>query len=228
LQVTATIIAGESSIRKYPEGAATLETISKAGLSLLKWRASADYRKELKALRNVFGVCALIFTGLFILIGSDSSSKALAAMTIIFSILWMAMFFGSAYRESIKAFLSSAAFFGALPWLMLYVDYFQPYKNDHINEINSIYKLGGIIINSPLEVTIYTSFFMFVAFGIGAIMWILFLSLIASSFLCLIGIASIISRRALVFSPRLAYNLALIYCYIIGPTLIGLESKGII
>lgn len=61
LQITTGIVAGEAAIRKTPEGVATLEKLSKAGLFFLQWRAFSSYKQELVGLQRMFGIVAIIF-----------------------------------------------------------------------------------------------------------------------------------------------------------------------
>ncbi len=72
-QIISGLVAGVSTIRGTPEGAKSIDILSKGGLFFLKWRAYADYKKELKGVRNTFGILTLVFTAVLYFIGIEFS-----------------------------------------------------------------------------------------------------------------------------------------------------------
>ncbi|MGB2248234.1 MAG: hypothetical protein ACPH3N_11215, partial [Alcanivorax sediminis] len=61
-----------------------------------------------------------------------------------------------------------------------------------------------------------------------AIFSLIMFSMVPLFFLFLMVLLSFTSRSALKVQPKTARNLALLYCFILGPVLMALESKGVI
>ena len=228
LQMFSGLVAGESSIRKYPEGAQALNKLSKSGLFFLRWRAYSCYKKDLKHLRNIFGICLLIFGGLLILLEPTKEPSLFNAIPGMFLILWLTMQFGTDFKKSVGEQLYFAGLLIIAPWLMLGADYLTDFQFNQLRFMASPFKVFGL-----LELGTYQIAFVLSILGgaIGlfmALFTIVFFSMVPLFFLFLITLLSIFSRRALKVPPKTAYNIAISYCFIIGPILIALESRGII
>ncbi|MDD5335352.1 MAG: hypothetical protein PHS32_16590 [Rhodoferax sp.] len=128
LQIVTGIVAGEAAIRKTPEGAATLQTLSKAGFFFLRWRAYADYKKELLGLQRLFGIAAIIFSVMFFGLGKTVAGTPFAILPGLFIFLWMAVQFGTNFRKSVREQLFMAAIMVIGPWGIYLLDYLTDFQ----------------------------------------------------------------------------------------------------
>lgn len=228
LQILSGLVAGESAIRKYPEGQEALNKLSHSGLFFLQWRAYADYKKDLKYLRNIFGIMALIFGTLFLLLGSSKEPTLFNAIPGLFIVLWLTMQFGTDFKKSIKEQLSIVGLLVIGPWLVLAIDYMTNFQFDHLRLMASPFNAFGIQSLATYQIAIVLSLLGGVAGFFMAIFSIIVFSMVPLFFLFLIVLLSIASKWALNIKPRKAYYIAIVYCYIVGPVLMALESKGFI
>ena len=227
-QILSGFVAGESSIRKYPEGSMALEKLSKSGLFFLHWRAFASYKQDLKHLRNIFGICLLIFGSMLVLIGPSKEPSLFNAIPGIFLILWLTMQFGTNFKKSVSEQLSMVGIMVIGPWLILGLDYMTDFQFNQLRLIASPLKVFGLLELGNYQLALALSL-LFAACGlIMAIFSILVFSIVPLFFLFVISTMSILSRKALALNPKTAYNVAIAYCFILGPILIALESKGVI
>lgn len=228
LQMLAGFVAGESAIRKYPEGNVALETLSKSGLFFLKWRAYASYKQDLTHLRNIFGICLLIFGAMLLMFGPSKEPSLLDAIPGIFLILWLTMQFGTNFKKSVSEQFSMVGILVIGPWLILGLDYLTEFQFNQLRLMASPLEILGFLELSNYELAIALSVLLGACGLFMAIFSILVFSIVPLFFLFVISTMSLISRRALEVKPKTAYNFAISYCFVIGPILIGLESKGVI
>lgn len=228
LQIITGVVAGEAAIRKTSEGAATLQTLSRAGFFFLRWRAFADYKQELLGLQRIFAIAAIIFTIMVFVLGKAVISTPFAILPVLFIFLWITMKFGTDFRKSVREQLSTSAILIIGPWVIYLLDYFTDFKFNQIRELARPFAHFGVLQLPDLLITAMLS-------GIGLVGGLLMsgfaivvFSIVPLFFLFLMVGSSTISRRALAISPKSAYNMAALYFFLVGPVLIALESKGII
>lgn len=227
-QILAGLVAGEATIRSTPQGAKSIDVLSKSGLFFLKWRAYADYKKELKGLRNTFGILAIVFTAILFLWGPTERGSFFNAIPGFFLILWMTMQFGTNFKKSIKEQIQIVGLFVIGPWLILGLDYLTEFQFNQLRLIASPFNTFGIQSLDTYQIAIYLSL-VGVSMGLLiSISTIFLLSIIPLFLLFLMVSLSKLSRAVLYIQPRTAKNFAFLYCYIVGPVLMALESKGII
>lgn len=228
LQILSGLVAGESAIRKYPEGQEVLDKLSRSGLFFLQWRAYADYKKDLKYLRNIFGIMALIFVALFFLVGPSQEPTLFNALPGLFIILWLTMQFGTNFKKSVKEQLSIVGLLVIGPWLILGMDYMTNFQFNLLRLMASSFNGLGIQSLSTYQVAIVLSLLGGVAGVFMAIFSIIVFSIVPLFFLFLIVLLSFSSNIALNINPKKSYYIAIVYCFIVGPALMAIESKGII
>lgn len=228
LQIVTGIVAGDAAIRKTPEGASTLQTLSKAGCFFLKWRAFADYKKELFGLQRIFAVAAIIFTVMFFALGKMVINTPLSILPALFMFLWMAMKFGTDFRKSVRDQLFMAAIMVIGPWAIYLLDYLTDFQFHQIRLIVKPLASFGVLQLPDLLITAMLSGIGLVGGLLMACFAIIVFSIIPLFFLFLMAGSSTISRRALRVSPKAAYNCAALYFFLVGPILIALENKGIL
>jgi hypothetical protein len=242
LQIIAGVVAGEASIRKTPEGAATLEKLSKAGLFFLRWRASANYRHELLGLQKFFLIGFFIFGALFFVLGEFAVKTPLLTLTAgTFMFLWMGTQFITERKNSVRGLMFAVGVYAILPWTLFLFDYMTGFQFHFVHFFVAQIKflliqfpghlISSIGINkfSDLFIIFMLSIFGLFAGMFGAILIILFLPIVPLFFLFLMASSSKISKYALMkVTSQYAYNLAVWYSLLISPTLIALEAKGII
>jgi hypothetical protein len=228
LQIVFGLVAGESTIRQTPEGEKSLDALSKGGLFFLCWRAHSNYKQELVGLRNIFGITALVFTILLFSIGPTNPPSLFNAMPGLFLVLWLTMQFGTNFKKSVKEQLSIAGLFIIGPWLILGMDYLTGFQYNQL-------RLMALPFNSFEIQSLETYQIAIVLSAIGGITWlimavfsVIFFSIVPLFFLFLIVFLSALSKATLKTSPKTAKNLSLLYCFLIGPLLMALESKGVI
>lgn len=228
LQIFSGLVAGESSIRQTEEGRKSLETLSNAGLFFLRWRAYADYKEDLKALRNIFGITALIFIALFFVMGRAESGSLFNALPGMFIVLWLVMQFGTDFRKSVKEQFSIAGLLIIGPWLLLGMDALTDFQFQQLRLMAMPFNIFGIQQLEVYQIALVLSLVGGLIGLIMAIFSIVVFSMVPLFFLFLMVLLSLTSRSALKVQPKTARNLALLYCFIIGPVLMALESKGVI
>lgn len=228
LQIVTGIVAGEAAIRKTPEGASTLQTLSKAGYFFLQWRAFADYKRELFGLQRIFAVAAIIFAVMFFALGKTVINTPFAILPALFTFLWMAMKFGTDFRKSVREQLSMAAIMVIGPWTIYLLDYLTDFQFHQIRLIVSPLAPLGVLQLPDLLITAMLSGIGLVGGLLMAGFAIVVFSIVPLFFLFLMAGSSTISRRALTVSPKAAYNAAALYFFLVGPILIALENKGVI
>jgi len=228
LQILSGLVAGEAAIRKYPEGQEALDKLSRSGLFFLQWRAYADYKKDLKYLRNIFGVMALIFGAMLLLMGPSKEPTLFNALPGLFMILWLTMQFGTNFKKSVKEQLSIVGLLVIGPWLILGMDYMTDFQFNQFRLMASPFNALGIQDLATYQVAIVLSLFGGVAGIFMALFSIVIFSMVPLFFLFLMVLLSVASRRALKINPKRAYYSAIAYCYVIGPALVALDAKGII
>jgi len=228
LQMLSAVVFGESAIRKYPEGQIVLDKLSKAGLFFLHWRAYADYKSELKQLRNIFGAIAIVFTVIFVINGQSKEPTLLSAMPGIFIILWATMHFGINIKRSLSEQFSMAALLFLAPWIFLLVDYADILPFDHLPMLASPFKIFGILDLENYQIALTLSLIGGLGGVVMAILSSILFSIVPLMFLFLVVSLSVISKALLNISPQKAYYASIIYCIVIGPALILAESKGLL
>lgn len=228
LQMLSGIVAGESAIRKYPEGDIALEKLSKSGLFFLHWRAYSDYKKDLKYLRNIFGICLLIFGALFFILGPSQEPSLFNAIPGVFLILWLTMQFGTEFKKSVGEQLSIAGLLVIGPWLILGMDYLTDFQFNQLKAMAIPFQGFGLLELNNYQIALVLSVVGGICGLFMAVFSIVVFSMVPLFFLFLIALLSILSRSALKVKPKVAYYVAITYCFIIGPALVALESKGII
>ena len=214
LQIATGIVAGEAAIRKTPEGVATLEKLSKAGLFSLHWRAFSDYKQELFGLRKMLGIAAIIFSILFFALGKSVTNTPVAVLPGLFIFLWMAMQFGTDFKKSVREQFSMVTMFTIAPWGIFLLDYITDFKFQQIRTLVIPLAPLGIHKLPDLLITAMLSGFGLLGGIITATFAIFFLSMVPLFFLFLMVTSSTVSKRALSVSPRAAY--------------IALENRGVI
>lgn len=228
LQILSGLVAGESAIRKYPEGQEALDKLSRSGLFFLQWRAYADYKKDLKYLRNIFGFMALIFGALFFILGPTNKSPLFNILPGLFITLWLTMQFGTDFKKSVKEQFSIAGLLMIGPWLIFGMDYLTNFQFNQLRLIASPFNTLGIQSLATYQIAIVLSLLGGVAGIFMAIFSIVVFSMIPLFFLFLMALLSVISKAALKANPRKIYYIAIMYCFVVGPALMALESKGIL
>lgn len=234
LQIISGIIAGEAAIRKTPEGEAMLNTLSKAGLFFLRWRAYANYKKELRGLQRLFGIATLIFFVICIALGKEPEEDPIPLLVFLYELfmfLYMSMRIGSNFKEELYNF-SSVKFIAILPWGIFLFDYMTNFRTHHIQlftqQIVRAVTPSGIVQLSDFFATIVLSGTSILIGLVAHVFMIMTFSVIPLIFLFLMAATSTLSRKVLFISPIALYNVSVLYFFLIGPILIALESKGII
>lgn len=226
LHIISGLVAGEQAIRQTPEGDKTLDVLSDAGLFFLKWRAYSDYKKDLEGLRNIFGSTGLILGGLLYLAGPTDSNSLFNALPALFLVLWFSMQFGTNFKKSVGEQLSFAGLFVIGPWLILGMDFILGYQPSQLRLMASPFSSFGI---QDLEIYHIAIFLSLIGGAVGLFMamsTIVIFSIVPLFFLFLMASLSTFSKSALNIEPRVAKNIALLYCFVVGPILMTLESKG--
>lgn len=227
-QVISGLVAGESSIRQTQEGERSLDALSNAGLFFLKWRAYADYKKELIGLQKIFGFTAIIFTVLLFTIGPAEPPSLFNALPGFFLVLWLTMQFGTNFKKSVREQFSIVGLMIISPWLILGMDYLTEFQFHRFQMITSLIEPFGIQNLENYQMAIISSF-LFGLIGVTMALFSILLFSIVPLFLLFLMVAlAALSKSALNMPPKTAKNMSLLYCFIVGPILMALESKGIL
>lgn len=230
LQITTGIVAGEASIRKTAEGEATLHALSKAGFFFLRWRAYADYKKELLGLQKLFGIAAIIFSVMFFALGKTAiNNTPFAVLPGLFIFLWMAVQFGTNFKKSVREQLNMVGILVIGPWGIYLLDYLTKFQFHQVQLlVRPLAMAFGFTQLSDFLATVLMSGMSVIIGLVMAGFSIIIFSMIPLFFLFLMAATSVLSRRALTVSPNAAYNASALYFFIIGPLLIALENKALI
>jgi len=228
LQIFSGLVAGESSIRQTEEGRKSLETLSSAGLFFLRWRAYADYKEDLRALRNIFGITAFIFVVLFFLMGRAESGSLFNTLPGLFIILWLVMQFGTDFRKGVKEQFLIAGLLIIAPWFLLGMDALGAVQFKQLRLMAMPFNIFGVQQLEDYQIALVLSLVGGIIGLVMAIFSLIMFSMVPLFFLFLMVLLSFTSRSALKVQPKTARNLALLYCFILGPVLMALESKGVI
>lgn len=230
LQIITGIVAGEAAIRKTAEGETTLHALSKAGFFFLRWRAYANYKKELLGLRRLFGIAAIIFSSIFYVLGNDVvTGTPLIILPGLFIFLWIAMEFGTDFKTSIRRQFSMVWISVAGSWGIYLLDYLTNFQHNFIQQLaRPLAIVFGVAQLSDFQAAAMMSVMGLIGGIVMVVFSIVFFSMVPLFFLFLMSTTSIVSRRALAVSPNAAYNVSGLYFFLIGPLLIALESKGVI
>lgn len=228
LQMISGLAAGQANIRETPQGAKSLDTLSNAGLFFLRWRAYADYKKELIGLRNIFGISTVIFALLLFIIEPIEPGSLFRALPGLFLILWLTMQFGTDFKKSIKEQFFIVGIMAISPWLMLGLDYLTVPQFNQLRAIVSPFNFLGIQEFENYQIAMIISVLGALSGLLIAIFSILVFSMVPLFFLFLTVMLAVLSKSALKISPLTAKNIALLYCYVIGPILMALETIGVI
>lgn len=224
LQIVTGIVAGEAAIRKTPEGAATLQTLSKAGFFFLNWRAGADYKKELAGLQRLFGFAAIVFSVIFFLPGKAISDTDFSILPGLFLFLWVAVKFGTDFRKSVREQLLMVALMMICPWYVYIMDHLTDFQFHQIRRLAGPLAPFGILPLPDLLITALLSGFGLAGGLLVAGFSTVIFSVVPLLFMFLMAVTSAISRRALRVSSKTAYNMSLIYFFVAGPVLIAFQS----
>ncbi|ERZ01120.1 hypothetical protein [Pseudomonas aeruginosa] len=228
LQIISSLVCGEAAIRKYPEGAAALDKLSNAGLFFLRWRAYADYKSELKHLRNFFGAIAIIFTIIFFINGQGRGEPTLInALPGLFIILWATMHFGINVKQGIREQLSVAGLLFIAPWIFFIAEYAGVLPPGQLQLMATPFKIFGILNHESYVIALALSLIGVITGVVMALISSLVLSIIPLVVLFLMISTSNFARAMLRVNPKTAYHFSLIYFLLIGPALILAESKGV-
>lgn len=230
LQIVTGIISGEAAIRKTSEGAVMLNKLAKAGLFFLHFRAYANYKKELFGLQKSFGISAIIFSILYFVLAYTKSNNILTSILPgLFILFWAAMQIGTNFKKTIMDQFSMIAILALAPWFLYLLDYTTGFNANIIHTFAVPLSLQYDISQySNLSITLILSGLFFVFGLFTAIFAIIFLSIIPLFFLFLLVSSSKVSKKMLSIPPSKLYNVSTFYFFLIGPLLIGLESKGFI
>lgn len=228
LQIITGIVAGEAAIRKTPEGAATLQSLSKTGFFFLHWRAFADYKQELSGLQKLFGIAAITFSIMLFAFGKVILKTPIAILPGLFIFFWMSMKFGTNFRDSVREQLYMPAILLIGPWATYLLDYLSDFKFHIIQQLAQPLAPFGILGLPDLLITAILSGFGLIGGMIMASFAIIVFSIVPLFFLFLMVGSSTMSKQLLTVKPMTAYNVAALYFFVIGPILIAFESKGII
>lgn len=228
LQSLSGLIAAEAALRKYPEGRDALNKLSRSGLFFLRWRAHAGYKNDLINLRTIFGITALVFSFLLLIIGPTQSPSLLNVAPGFFIVLWITLQFGTNFSKSVQEQFFIAGLLAIGPWLSWGVDYIASPHTDSLRLIAQPFNEFGIQELPDFQIACILSFLGLVSGILISIFSIVMFSIVPLFFLFLLVLLSIASKSALKLGPKKAYYLAIFYCYGLGPALVAMESKGII
>ncbi|MGR6780507.1 hypothetical protein [Moritella viscosa] len=229
LQLLAGIIAGESAIRKTSGGDQALDVLSRSGMFFLKWRAYADYKKELLLLRKASGGSTILFFILYILLQPSTTDNPIVIILFGLSMLvWISLQVGTEFKKSFKDQLKIMTLSMLTPSFLWLLDYASNYQFSLLdNVLPSLNFLGIIVTDHFSKLIIYSGIF-----GLGGLIIatfnILFFSIIPLFILFILVSTSQLSRALVRIEPSKAYNITLVYYLLLGPILIAFESKGLI
>ncbi|MCP8897819.1 hypothetical protein [Gilvimarinus xylanilyticus] len=226
LQLTTGLVAGATNIGKYPEGEKALATLSKSGLFFLKWRAYANYKKELKGIRNAVGALGLVSGALLLIFGPSSEPSMYNALPGACIVLWFMLHFGVSFRSSVREQFSFVGLFLLGPWLILPFQLLGPNDVALLEAMVQPLEKLGIVVNSPYEAALLSSLVGGAMALFIACMTVLLFSAMPLTLLFLLAGTSRLSIVALRVSGKTAYNVAMLYFFVIGPILGFLVSKG--
>lgn len=227
-QIFSGLVAGQANIRETAQGAKSLEALSNAGLFFLRWRAYADYKKELIGLRNIFGISTVIFSLLLFAMEPIDSESLFRAVPGTFLILWLTMQFGTDFKKSVKEQFFIVGLMAVGPWLMLGMDYLDGLQFNQLRTMVQPLNFLGIQNFEDYKIAMIMSIFGMVSGIFLALFSILFFSMVPLFFLFLMVMLALFSRSALKIPPTTAKNIALLYSYLIGPILMVLETQNLI
>jgi hypothetical protein len=218
---------GESNIKKTPEGKAVLAKLSSAGLFFLRWRAFADYKKELEFLRKCFGWLSIVLVCAFTVF-PDGAKQVLSVYSIAFMGLWMSIRMGTDVKGQLKEMLTMALLFFCAPFSFLAMDWFHlvPYSTLHAMAAPLRFLVSFQL--NDLELAFVLGLLGGVAGIIMAISSVLIFSIVPLLLLFGMVVVSRISRNLLRWDQNKARNFVAVYVLVIGPALILLHSLQII
>lgn len=226
-QILTMVAWGESNIKKTPEGKALLAKLSGAGLFFLKWRAYADYKRELDFLRKCFGWLSVVLVCAFVMVPVEVK-PLLSVYSVAFMGLWVSIKIGTDVKGQLKELLSMAVLMSCTPFLFLIMDWFHflPYSTLHLVASPLIF-FEGLNFND-FELALVLSL---IGGGVGVVMTIfsvVMFSVIPLLLLFVMVVVSRVSRALLHWNLDRVRNCVAVYVIFIGPTLFTLHAMKVI
>ncbi|TCV98717.1 hypothetical protein EDC52_10236 [Biostraticola tofi] len=230
LQVLAGVITSDGLIRSTPHGNLVMATLRQAGINILRWRASADCKKELHRISLYFGFMALAFVLIFYFFGVPGDSNIFRNMPGIFLCIGISCsIYLKGIRGNVKEMVSFTALFAVTPVLL------------YLIENNTVYGIGTYAVLSKAAAAllgishladIWMVIFLVIVSALGGFIAFVFGTLLLCTIpliiLSIISTSSCLSRKILKMDHKLIFFVSCIYSVIVSPILLALESKGVI
>lgn len=217
---------GESNIKKTPEGKLVLAKLSDAGLFFLKWRAYADYKKELEFLRKCFGWLSIIFVCVFTVV-PDSAKPLLSVYSISFMGLWVSIRIGTDVKGQLRELLSMAALLSCGPFLFLLMDWFHMVPYSLVHTMAAPLKITEMFQLNDFELTLVLSLMGAIIGMFLTVFSVIMFSIIPLLLLFVMVVVSRISRVLLSWNLNRARNCVALYVLVVGPTLLMLHAMKV-
>ncbi|WP_426215750.1 hypothetical protein [Pseudomonas sp. DWRC2-2] len=214
---------GEGNLRKTPEGQKVLATLSSLGLFFLRWRANADYKKEMAFLGKAMGWLAIASVMAFFILPA-SAKPVVSVYCVTFMGLWLSIRVGMDIKSQLMDMLGWAALFFCIPFIFLACDYFHLLPGSLLRATAAPLSLmlGHELLDYQLALA------MAIIGGIGGLfmglMNIVVFSIFPLLLLFFMVVVSKVSKFLLGRSVNAARNFVALYVLVVGPTLLVLHS----
>lgn len=230
LQIISGIITGESSIRATPQGRITLDRLKTMGYFFLNWRVKADCHQELRKIGIILGFSSLALVFFLAIFGVTFENEWLRQTPGILLVLGISIsIFQKGIKGNLKEMWLFVLLFSVTPLGIYILDNYSGYQfNFYQHFAQSLAYMLGVPSVSMVWVVIIITIISIVVGIVGFIFSTIVLSIIPLFLLFIIVLTSTLSQKILKSDPTRTYYLASIYCFLIGPILVALESKGII
>lgn len=214
---------GEGNLRKTPEGQKVLATLSSLGLFFLRWRANADYKKEMAFLGRAMGWLAIASVVAFYIL-PVSARPVVSVYGVTFMGLWVSIRVGMDIKSQLVDILGWAAFFFCIPFILLVGDYFHVFPNSllHATAAPISLMLGHELLDYQVA---FAMAVVGAIFGlVMALMNMIIFSIVPLLLLFFMVAVSRLSKFLLARSVNAARNFVALYVLVVGPTLLVLHS----
>jgi hypothetical protein len=214
---------GEGNLRKTPEGQKVLATLSSLGMFFLRWRANADYKKEMAFLGKAMGWLAIASVMAFLILPA-SARPVVSVYCITFMGLWLSIRVGMDIKSQLMDMLGWAALFFCIPFIFLACDHFHVLPDSLLRATAAPLSLmlGHELLDYQLALA------MAIIGGIGGLfmglMNIVVFSIFPLLLLFFMVFVSKVSKFLLGRSVNAARNFVALYVLVVGPTLLVLHS----
>jgi hypothetical protein len=157
------IVSISSDLRTKEVGRIAIDTLSEAGLSLLKWRAYANYKRELVQIRKFTGYLTIVSFLLFFSVRLFADFSWFTPLPLTFLFIWISLKDGLDFKKTFLKDLRLLSAFIATPWVYLLMNRYFDLPPRLFEDFSKFISMFGVWELSPLESALILSLILGIA-----------------------------------------------------------------